>query len=926
MKTRDSILAGILRSMLTVILALSMTALFAQERRIQQENRFVTYTASGQVIDLWLHSHADFEIVSAATSKLSATEIPLLGPAQTAPDVVFLSAEAARSLNDEDRKDLKKLAEQGVPMICECGEYALSQQIGFRPVQLDATEPFEFFVYRERAAGALRASVLPGRTTDSNNLESAGQAGTVWGVDTSHQEVRDQVRAFLLREALRKALEDSKDLRGQLTFMSAVTLPRAGGEGSWTNIADLRREWTHITPDVSCATDPPCWDTSKQANALTVTADFYKIPDGKPTTDYYLINVRSHHDANYQVSYLNTFSGCSDGWVGWYVPGRRLRISLYAGDHASKLYEYGPTGTIKTNTVSYTVGAGLDIGRNPSFNINTSYSVSYSNTDATVYDNSSLLANYGYWDETFIGPDLSTIGVGSVGNPSPNSRGSFFSLRSAIFSTSSPAGGINPTIYYYALFEKDRIDVYDACLRVRSIPHPYVVDAGHTLNVRWNYPPDIPASPRLTIPAGSTAFWTNTPLTVDVPETIDRDGDALSYSVDFGDGAIGDYGTKTQTHSWTKPGPIHLKAKAQDSYAAASDWSESVQFTIKGLDRIEIQGIAEVPEMNEVQFQSQAILSDGSTQMVTTDYPAGWEGGAIRWSVTSPYAMISSTGLFQALKAQGVDRVVTIQATYTLKGIAKATSFPVIVKYTGTVYPPSIRSVVNGASFRPNSSRSAWTTIYGTNLSATARPWRVEEIIGGKLPMTLDGVKVTIGGNEAAISYVSPTQLNVQVPTGVALGPATVSVTTPDGTATSIAQLNEFSPAFFTFDGKYVAAQHADYSYVAKYGLPSAVNASPARPGEVVTLYASGFGPTVPEMPCGEVITTPAPLANPVNVWIGGYAADVQWKGMSGAGLWQLNVRIPWEVPDGDSTVVAEVGGVRTEAQVFVNVVNRVGY
>ena len=65
---------------------------------------------------------------------------------------------------------------------------------------------------------------------------------------------------------------------------------------------------------------------------------------------------------------------------------------------------------------------------------------------------------------------------------------------------------------------------------------------------------------------------------------------------------------------------------------------------------------------------------------------------------------------------------------------------------------------------------------------------------------------------------------------------------------------------------------------------------------------------------------TVAPLASPVTVWIGNGVADVQWKGMTGAGLWQLNVVIPKGLPAGDNALVADVGGVRTQPGVFISI------
>jgi uncharacterized protein (TIGR03437 family) len=231
---------------------------------------------------------------------------------------------------------------------------------------------------------------------------------------------------------------------------------------------------------------------------------------------------------------------------------------------------------------------------------------------------------------------------------------------------------------------------------------------------------------------------------------------------------------------------------------------------------------------------------------------------------------------------------------------------------------PIIRSVSNGASFQPGISSGAWISIFGANLAPTTRLWRDSEIVGGKQPTQLDGVSVNINSKPAAICYISPTQLNVQVPTDDAVGTVQVQVTTPQGTASATAQMQPFSPGLFSFDGKYVAALHADYSYVGKPNLFSDATSTPAKPGEVVLLFGTGFGPTNPSIPAGQVVTQAAPLANPVAIRIGNARAEVQWAGLSGAGLWQFNVKIPEELPDGDGAVVAEIGGMRTQDNVFV--------
>jgi uncharacterized protein (TIGR03437 family) len=81
--------------------------------------------------------------------------------------------------------------------------------------------------------------------------------------------------------------------------------------------------------------------------------------------------------------------------------------------------------------------------------------------------------------------------------------------------------------------------------------------------------------------------------------------------------------------------------------------------------------------------------------------------------------------------------------------------------------PPSISAtngVVNGASFSSGIAPGAWVSIFGDNLAPTTRTWRSDEIVNGKLPTSLDGVSASINGKPAAVYFISPKQLNVQVP------------------------------------------------------------------------------------------------------------------------------------------------------------------
>lgn len=232
-------------------------------------------------------------------------------------------------------------------------------------------------------------------------------------------------------------------------------------------------------------------------------------------------------------------------------------------------------------------------------------------------------------------------------------------------------------------------------------------------------------------------------------------------------------------------------------------------------------------------------------------------------------------------------------------------------------------AVVNGASFQPGISPGAWISILGTNLAPGTRTWRADEIVNGKLPASLDGVAVSINGKPAAVYFISPTQLNVQVPDDNAVGNVEVKVTTPQGTATTTAAMQPVAPGFFMFDPagrKYIAALHSDFTFLGPAGLFSPPPSTPAKPGEVILLYATGCGAN-PATPAGQVVTAPAPIdPATVIVRIGNLPARVTFAGITGAGLFQVNVTVPDTLADGDAPVTIEMAGARSQDNAFIAV------
>jgi uncharacterized protein (TIGR03437 family) len=242
-----------------------------------------------------------------------------------------------------------------------------------------------------------------------------------------------------------------------------------------------------------------------------------------------------------------------------------------------------------------------------------------------------------------------------------------------------------------------------------------------------------------------------------------------------------------------------------------------------------------------------------------------------------------------------------------------------------TTTGPQITGISNNASGAPAIESGSWVSIYGAGLAATTRTWQASDFTGNTLPTTIDNVSVLIDGKKAAIYYVSPVLLNVQAPTDATIGPVQVQVNSPSGTATGTVTFQAYSPGFFAFQAKYAAARHnTDGVLVAPAGFfGSAATSRPAQPGETLQIYATGLGPTTPAVPAGQLVASPAPLANLslLHVTIGGVAATVQYAGMVAPGEYQVNAIVPL-VANGDQPILATIGGVTSQTGISVPVLN----
>jgi uncharacterized protein (TIGR03437 family) len=239
---------------------------------------------------------------------------------------------------------------------------------------------------------------------------------------------------------------------------------------------------------------------------------------------------------------------------------------------------------------------------------------------------------------------------------------------------------------------------------------------------------------------------------------------------------------------------------------------------------------------------------------------------------------------------------------------------------------PSVKAVVNGASFQSAWNGGSMISVFGANFAAAGKSRAVTaaDIVAQKFPQTLGCIAVAISGQNAPLAYVQQDQINLQAPLLTSAGQASVIVIANPGAPNelrsdpfSVTTQQAFAPALFTFDGKSIAATNAGGT--ALVADPSLVqNAVPAKPGDIVVMYATGLGQTTPAYSPGDIASAAAQISSPVSITVGGVAvpaSDVLYAGVSPqsiCGLQQINVRLPATLPNGPAAVLLSTNGAQS--------------
>lgn len=282
------------------------------------------------------------------------------------------------------------------------------------------------------------------------------------------------------------------------------------------------------------------------------------------------------------------------------------------------------------------------------------------------------------------------------------------------------------------------------------------------------------------------------------------------------------------------------------------------------------------------------------------DTPAGNVTFTLSGQTLGSAALVGSGGSATAtLAVQGSQLPLgsaNIEAEYNGTGASSplTASFAVVVtQSTFTGSAPNISAAVNAASYKSVFAPGMVLSVFGSQLAATTQSAGVVP-----LPFSMAGVAATINGVAAPLYYVSPGQINLQIPYEITNGSAELSINNNGRVTSSRVTIASAGPGIFTDAGG------------------AAVPSTSVTRGQAATLYITGYGTASPQIatgaaPASSVATAslPRPAQN-VTVLVGGVPARVEFIAITWGlvGVAQINYQVPQGVLPGQQSVIVTVG------------------
>jgi uncharacterized protein (TIGR03437 family) len=277
-----------------------------------------------------------------------------------------------------------------------------------------------------------------------------------------------------------------------------------------------------------------------------------------------------------------------------------------------------------------------------------------------------------------------------------------------------------------------------------------------------------------------------------------------------------------------------------------------------------INGVSHAPQIATL-FETASIAPHGS---ITTLAPYGLSLTTVPQNVTFGFSGIDTSG-----------------AAWTTA---------LTVPFTGPQTALTVAGASNAATGQQVFAPGMIMSVYGAGMGSFAQPAGTTP-----LPQIMAGFEAAVNGYPAPLYYVSPNQVNIQIPYETTIGPeADLNVGNPWDSVDYYFTVSAAAPGIFTFpDGSL---------------NPSRTGSA----GQEVFLYITGEGQVHPALADGASPAPGTPVASlpkprqSYSMTVGGIPATIDFIGIPVGlvGVTQINFTIPANVPAGPQPVVVTVG------------------
>lgn len=281
-----------------------------------------------------------------------------------------------------------------------------------------------------------------------------------------------------------------------------------------------------------------------------------------------------------------------------------------------------------------------------------------------------------------------------------------------------------------------------------------------------------------------------------------------------------------------------------------------------------------------------SVFSNRDPDLSLTHIGNGSWVGTWRPLTSAPATSVSVTAFYNGRDGIRLGRA-------TLSGIVSPSDTPLVP-------PGALRHSASFATDVPVAPGSL-ISLLGSNLAVTEA-----SLPSLPLPSNLADTQVTIGNRPLPLLYVSPSQVNAQIPYDLPVN-LRLQVLVARGSTQSVPEpftVAPTQPGIFTKNqqgfGQALAVKASDRQTLAEPG-------SPAEKGETLVLFCSGLGAVAAPVESGVAAPDPpAPTLLPVRLRIGDRDLDASFSGLSPglSGLYEVSFQVPSDAPSGNQVPI----------------------